>query len=153
MVYSVRPKRIGYLFMQCSFPSIPEYWTEQAYKVTSVWPKWTIFATTGSNLELYQIIPNLYDLCFVHPIFGFLVLVTLGDEVMKILGNLCLHLQGKMGKTKKTDRKSRNKSDKNTKNLKTKIWDERNYGYILTRFSRNLNILHLVKNLYYYKDT
>ena len=29
--------------------------------------------------------------CFVHPIFRFCFLVTFGDEVTKILCNLCLH--------------------------------------------------------------
>ena len=29
--------------------------------------------------------------CFIHPIFRFWFLVTFGDEVTKILRNLCLH--------------------------------------------------------------
>ena len=31
------------------------------------------------------------DLCFIHPIFRFWFLVTFGDEVRRILRNLCLH--------------------------------------------------------------
>ena len=41
---------------------------------------------------------------FVHPIFRFLFLVTFGNEVMKILHNLCLHLarqDGEDGKKRK----------------------------------------------------
>ena len=43
--------------------------------------------------------------CFVHTIFCFWVLVTFGDKAMKILCNLCLHFQGKMGKAEKTQLK------------------------------------------------
>ena len=60
--------------------------------------------------------------CFVHPIFRFWILVTFGDEVMKIQKYYVIFvyiLQGKMGKTEKN-------ATKVTKNQKTKIWDERN---------------------------
>ena len=45
--------------------------------------------------------------CFVHPIFRFWFLITFGDEVMKIIRNLCLHFakqdrqDGKDGKNRK----------------------------------------------------
>ena len=43
-------------------------------------------------------------------------LVTFGDEVTKILGNLCLHFARQDGQDdKKMQKKSRNLSDQNTK--------------------------------------
>ena len=61
--------------------------------------------------------------CFVHPIFLSWFLVTFGNEVTKILHNLCLHFarQGVQD-----EKKSRNQSDQNTKIQKTKIWGELN---------------------------
>ena len=52
----------------------------------------------------------------------FWFLVTFGDEVTKILRNLCLHFARQDGQ----DGKNGKKSDQNTKNQKTKIWDEPN---------------------------
>ena len=47
--------------------------------------------------------------CFVHPIFRFWFMVTFGDEVTKILHNLCLHFARQDGQDgKKPERKSRN---------------------------------------------
>ena len=43
----------------------------------------------------------LIDICLVHPIFGFWFLVTFGDEVTKILRNLCLHFARQDGKNRK----------------------------------------------------
>ena len=46
----------------------------------------------------------------------FLVLVFFGDEVIKILYNLCLHFSRQDGKDKKMmESKSHNESDQNTK--------------------------------------
>ena len=58
------------------------------------------------------------DLCFVHPIFLFLFLVTFDDEVTKILRNLCLHF----ARQDEQDGKKRkeNHSTKVTKIPKTK---------------------------------
>ena len=42
---------------------------------------------------------------FVHPIFRFLFLVTFGDEVMKILRNLCLHFARQDGQDGKNGKK------------------------------------------------
>ena len=52
-------------------------------------------------------------------------LVTFGDEVTKILGNLCLHFarqDGQDGKKPKED--YANKMTKIPKNQKTRIWDD-----------------------------
>ena len=47
-------------------------------------------------------------ICFAHPIFQFWFLVTFGDEVKKILPNLCLHFARQDGQdVKKPERKSR----------------------------------------------
>ena len=55
----------------------------------------------------YTIIIHLY--CFVHPIFRFWFLVTFGDEVTKILRNLCLHFARQDGQDgEKPERKSCN---------------------------------------------
>ena len=57
-------------------------------------------------------------ICFVHPIFRFWFLVTFGDEVTKILRNLCLHFarqDGQDGKNRKE-----NHATKVTKRPKTK---------------------------------
>ena len=40
-------------------------------------------------------------ICFIHPIFDFLVLVTFGDKVTKILCNLCLHFERRDGQDRK----------------------------------------------------
>ena len=42
--------------------------------------------------------------CFVHPIFRFWFSVTFGDEVMKILCNLCLHFARQDGQDGKENR-------------------------------------------------
>ena len=62
--------------------------------------------------------------CFVHPIFHFWFLVTVGNEVTKILSNLCLHFARQDGQDRK--KRKKNHATKVTKNQKTKIWDERN---------------------------
>ena len=52
------------------------------------------FGLWKDNLKLkfgYKICLKYYYYCFAHPIFGFWFLVTFGDEVTKILHNLCLH--------------------------------------------------------------
>ena len=48
--------------------------------------------------------------CFVHPIFCFRFLVKFGNEVTKILRNLCLHFSRQDGQNEweKTERKSCN---------------------------------------------
>ena len=62
--------------------------------------------------------------CFVHHIFCFFVFVTFGDELTKILHNLCLNFARQDGQDgEKTERKS---SDLNTKKQNTKIRDEQN---------------------------
>ena len=43
--------------------------------------------------------------CFVHPIFRFWFLVTFGNQVMKILRNLCLHFARQDGKDGKNEKK------------------------------------------------
>ena len=55
---------------------------------------------------------------FVHPIFHFLFLVTFGDEVMKILRNLCLHFARQDGQDGKKWKE--NHATKLTKIPKTK---------------------------------
>ena len=45
-------------------------------------------ALTPYNFLLFA---TFHDMCFVHPIFRFWLLVTFGDKVTKILHNLCLH--------------------------------------------------------------
>ena len=40
-------------------------------------------------------------MCFIHPIFRFWLLVIFGDEVMKILCNLCLHFARQDGQDEK----------------------------------------------------
>ena len=65
-------------------------------------------------------------LCFVHPIFRLLFLVTFGDEVTKIRKYYIIFVyisQGKMGKTEK--KRKENHETKVTKILKTK---RRKYG-------------------------
>ena len=42
-----------------------------------------------------------FFICFVHPIFGFWFLVTFGDEVTKILLNLCSHFARQNGLDRK----------------------------------------------------
>ena len=56
--------------------------------------------------------------------FHFWFLVTFGDEVTKVLLNLCLHFARQDGKN--PEKKSHNKSDQNTTSQKKKIRDERN---------------------------
>ena len=54
-------------------------------------------------------IVSWWNLCFIHPIFRFWFLVTFafGNEVTKILCNLCLHFARQDGQDrKKTERKS-----------------------------------------------
>ena len=60
---------------------------------------------------------------FVHPIFRFLFLVTFGNEVMKILRNLCLHFARQDGQDGKKWKE--NHATKVTKIPKTK---RRKYG-------------------------
>ena len=55
---------------------------------------------------------------FVHPIFGFWFLVTSGNKVTKILGNLCLHFARQDGQDGKTQKE--NHATKVTKIPKTK---------------------------------
>ena len=50
------------------------------------------------------LIHSTFYFCFIYPIFGFWFLVTFGNEVMKILHNLCLHFarqDGQNGKKRK----------------------------------------------------
>jgi len=44
-------------------------------------------------------------MCFIHPIFRFWLLVIFGDEVMKILCNLCLHFARQDGQDEKNGMK------------------------------------------------
>ena len=55
--------------------------------------------------------------CFVHPIFRFCFLVTFGDEVTKILCNLCLHFARQDGQDRK---RKENHATEVTKIPKTK---------------------------------
>ena len=82
--------------------------------------------------------------CFVHPIFGFLVLVTFGDEVTKIQKYYVIFvyiLQGKMGKTEKN--RKENHATKVTKIPKTK---RRKYGMneTLVPFILKKSVLNLI---------
>ena len=63
-----------------------------------------------------------FNFCFVHSIFRFWFSVSFGDEVTKILRNLCLHFARQNGQ----DGRKWKKCYQNTKNQKTKIWDEQN---------------------------
>ena len=61
--------------------------------------------------DLQFILPSnkKLDLCFIHPIFRFWFLVTFGNEVTKILFNLCLQFARQDGQDgKNPERKSRN---------------------------------------------
>ena len=69
--------------------------------------------------------------CFVHPIFRFWFLVTFGDEVTKILRNLCLHFARQDGQDGKK-RKEKHVT-KVTKIPKTK---RRKYEMNETKFSK-----------------
>ena len=64
---------------------------------------------------------------FVHPIFRFLFLVTFGDEVMKILRNLCLHFARQDGQDGKKWKE--NHATKVTKIPKTKRQNSNNNEY------------------------
>jgi hypothetical protein len=64
---------------------------------------------------------------FVHPIFRFLFLVTFGDEVMKILRNLCLHFARQDGQDGK--KWIENHATKVTKIPKTKRQNSNNNEY------------------------
>jgi hypothetical protein len=64
---------------------------------------------------------------FVHPIFRFLFLVTFGDEVMKILRNLCLHFARQDGQDGKKWKE--NHATKVTKIPKTKRQNSSNNEY------------------------
>ena len=77
---------------------------------------------TESDKELWIFTKKIKsEKCFVHPIFRCWFLVTFGDEVTKILHNLCLHFARQDGQDgKKMERKS-----KVTKIPKTK---RRKYG-------------------------
>ena len=44
-------------------------------------------------------------LCFIYPIFRFWFLVTFGDEVTKILRDLCLHFARQNGQDEKNGKK------------------------------------------------
>ena len=62
-------------------------------------------------------------ICFVYPIFRFWFLVTFGEEVTKILRNLCLHFARQDGQDRKKWKE--NQATKVTKIPKTK---RRKYG-------------------------
>ena len=64
---------------------------------------------------------------FVHPIFRFLFLVTFGNEVMKILRNLCLHFARQDGQDGKKWKE--NHATKVTKIPKTKRQNSNNNEY------------------------
>lgn len=67
------------------------------------------------NCRPVHITGNKFDYCFVYRIFRFWFLVTFGDEVTKILCNLCLHFARQDGKKRKE-----NHATKVTKIQKTK---------------------------------
>ena len=56
--------------------------------------------------------------CFVHPIFRFWFLFTFGDEVTKILRNLCLHFARQDGQDGKKQKE--NHATKMSKNQRRK---------------------------------
>ena len=56
---------------------------------------------------------------------SFVFLVTFGDELMKILLNICLHFAKQDGQDGKNRKKITQLKWRNTKDQKTKIWDER----------------------------
>ena len=64
---------------------------------------------------------------FVHPIFRFWFLVTFGNEVMKILRNLCLHFARQDGQDGKNLKE--NHATKVTKIPKTKRQNSCNNEY------------------------
>ena len=63
----------------------------------------------------------MLGLCFVHPIFWFWFLVTFGNEVTKILRNLCLPFA-------RQDRQDGKKRKKNHATKVTKIPKDENMG-------------------------
>jgi hypothetical protein len=86
--------------------------------------KTRIFLLSCCSVVLCLVADNFVILCFIHPIFRYLFLVTIGDKVSKKRKYYVVFvyiLQGKMGKTEKTGKKI----TKVTKILKTK---RRKYG-------------------------
>ena len=65
----------------------------------------------------------------------FVTFGTFGNEVTKILHNLCLHFARQDGQDRK-----KQKVTKKTRDQKTKIWDERN---IRSRIGRRVKINHI----------
>ena len=55
--------------------------------------------------ELRSLEATRLNICFVHPIYRFLFLVTFVDKVTKILCNLCLHFARQDGQDGKKGKK------------------------------------------------
>jgi len=89
-----------------------------------------MFTLTKNEIQL-----KFVKMCFVHPIFRFLFLVTFGDEVTIIRKYYVIFvyiLQGKMGKTDKS--RKENRATKVTKIPKTK---RRKYGMNETKMMKH----------------
>ena len=86
-------------------------------------PPKNTFASEFDSPEHCLISSYVFVFCFVHPIFRFWFLVAFGDEVTKILRNLCLHFARQDGQDGKKWKE--NHATKVTKIQKTK---RRNMG-------------------------
>ena len=73
--------------------------------------------------------------CFIHPIFGFLVLVTFGDEVTKILKYYVIFVYIYKARWARWKRREENRATKVTKISKTK---RPKYGMNKTFIKQNM---------------
>ena len=99
-------------------------------------------------MHFSEILKFCFVICFIHPIFRFWFSVTFGDEVTKILRNLCLHFarqDGQDGKKRKENHATKVTQIPKTKRRRYEMNETmiliKSYGSYL--FSENISVLKI----------